>query len=421
MTKPSMPFETILNNLQEVGGGDLFRGILQSVCQSIINLEADEHVGAAPYERTEGRAVQRNGSRSRGLETRVGELELRIPKMRQGSFFPSILEPRRRTEQALFSVIQEAWVNGISTRAVDNLVQAMGLDGIDKSKVSRICEDLSSAVYVFQDRPIESKFLYVWVDATYIRVRDSGRIQSKALMIAIGLNELGEREVIGFTLGQTESYEAWVSFMRSLVARGMSAPLLLISDAHEGIKKAASEVFYGTSWQRCRVHFMRNILSMVSKTQQPMVSAALKQIYLQTDQKSALDMVKQVAQKLERQLPKVANKIREEALETLSYMAFPAEHWKQIHSTNGLERLNREMKRRADVVGIFPNDDSVIRLLGSILAEQHDEWLVCRKVYSQESIRKALGYVPEDPDPIATKAPGLSLGPIQPDTVSETI
>ena len=386
----SMPVGDILNKLTEQGQGDALRGMLQCLLQGLINIEAEERIGAAPHERSESRVTQRNGFRVRELETRVGELTLNIPKLRQGSYFPSLLQPRRRTEQALLSVIQEAYVHGVSTRKVDELVQALGLEGLDKSKVSRVCKELSVSVQSFRTRPLEADYLYVWLDATYIKVRVGGRVQNQAFIVAIGLNDQGEREVLGFTVGHAENYETWLEFLRSLVARGLGSPLLVISDAHEGLKKAVQAVLAGSTWQRCRVHFMRNVLSQVPKSQQTMVTAVVRQIFQQPDQESALSLVSQVASKLEQQLPKIAAKLVDECHEALAYMAFPTEHWKQLHSTNGLERLNREIKRRADTVGIFPNEDSSLRLLGSILQEQDDEWSVCRKVYSQESIKKAL-------------------------------
>ena len=386
----SMPVGDVLNKLTEHGHGDALRGMLQCLLQALINVEAEERIGAAPHERSESRVTQRNGYRVRELETRVGELTLNIPKLRQGSYFPSLLQPRRRTEQALLSVIQEAYVHGVSTRKVDELVQALGLEGLDKSKVSRACKELSERVQAFRTRPLEGDYIYVWLDATYIKVRIGGRVQNQAFIIAIGLNEQGEREVLGFMVGHAENYETWLEFLRSLVARGLGSPLLVVSDAHEGLKRAIQAVLAGSTWQRCRVHFMRNVLSQVPKSEQNMVTAAVRQIFQQPDQESALNLVGQVAAKVEKQLPKVAAKLVQECHEALAYMTFPTEHWKQIHSTNGLERLNREIKRRADTVGIFPNDDSVLRLLGSVLQEQDDEWIVCRKVYSQESIKKAI-------------------------------
>ncbi len=386
----SMPVGDILNKLTEQGQGDALKGMLQCLLQGLINIEAEERIGAAHHERSESRVTQRNGYRVRELETRVGELTLNIPKLRQGSYFPSLLQPRRRTEQALLSVIQEAYVHGVSTRKVDELVQALGLEGLDKSKVSRVCKELSASIEAFRTRPLEADYIYMWLDATYIKVRVGGRVLNQAFILAIGLNDQGEREVLGFTVGHAESYETWLEFLRSLVARGLGSPLLVISDAHEGLKKAVQAVLAGSTWQRCRVHFMRNVLSQVPKSQQNVVTAAVRQIFQQPDQESALSLVSQVASKMSKELPKIAAKLVDECHEALAYMAFPVEHWKQLHSTNGLERLNREIKRRADTVGIFPNEDSVLRLVGSILQEQDDEWSVCRKVYSQESIKKAL-------------------------------
>ena len=280
MIQPSMPLEPVLHKLQELGDGDLLRGMLQAVMQACINLEATEKIGAERYQRNEGvRTTRRNGVRPRELDTRVGKLNLQIPKLRNGSFFPSLLEPRRMAEKALLSVIQEAWISGVSTRSIDNIVEAMGLDAMDKSKVSRICEELSERVQLFRERPLTGDYVYIWLDATYLKVRDDGRVRGKAFIIAIGLNAAGEREVLGFTLGHAESYESWLEFLRSLVSRGLAPPLLAISDAHEGLRKAIQAVFGGTSWQRCLVHFMRNVLSQVSKAQQPMVSAAVRQIY----------------------------------------------------------------------------------------------------------------------------------------------
>lgn len=400
----SMPFGEIWNKLTEHGQGDALRGMLQCLLQGLINVEAEERVGAGPHERSESRVTQRNGYRVRELETRVGELTLNIPKLRQGTFFPSLLQPRRRTEQALLSVIQEAYVHGVSTRKVDELVQALGLEGLDKSKVSRVCKELSASVQSFRTRPLEADYLYVWLDATYIKIRVGGRVQNQAFIVAIGLNDQGEREVLGFTVGHAESYETWLEFLRSLVARGLASPLLVISDAHEGLKKAIQAVLAGSTWQRCRVHFMRNVLSQVPRSQQTMVTAAVRQIFQQPDQESALSLVSQVASKIQDQLPKIAAKLVNECHEALAYMAFPVEHWKQLHSTNGLERLNREIKRRADTVGIFPSDDSALRLIGSILQEQDDEWIVCRKVYSQESIKKALAMRVEAEPEVAVNA-----------------
>ena len=395
MVGHSMPVGDIFSKFLDNGGGDIVRDIVERGMQALIELEAQTRVGAAKYERSSERTTMRNGTRERELDTRVGTIQLQVPKFRNGSFFPSVLQARRRSEQALMSVIQEAYVHGVSTRKVDDIVQAMGLDGVSKSEVSRICKSLERDVNDFRDRPLDNNYVYVWLDATYIKVREGGRIINKALLLATGLNSEGEREVIGFKMGAAETYEGWLEFLRGLVARGMGSPLLVISDAHEGLKKAIHATFSGSAWQRCKVHFMRNVLSQVGKTQQPVVSAALKQIFMQTDLAAAEATVNLMADRLDNQLPKVAAKLRNECCEALNYLAFPSEHCRQISSTNGLERLNRELKRRADVVGIFPNDDAVLRLLGCILIEQNDEWAVSRNLISQESIKKALALRPE--------------------------
>lgn len=395
MVSNSFSFEDILCKVKSLGDGDILRGSLQLLVQALINLELQEKIGAAPHERTESRTNHRNGSRDRELETRLGSLNLTIPKLRQGSFFPSLLQPRKRTEQALLSVVQEAYIAGVSTRKVDDLAQALGLEGMDKNRVSRACQLLDQHVKEFRERPLTAQYPYVWLDATYVKIRDGGRVKSQAFIIAIGLSAESRREVLGFTVGHAENYHSWRDFLRGLVSRGLTPPILTITDAHEGLKKAVEEVFSGSSWQRCRVHFQRNILAHCPKNQQNMALAAVKQIFQQPDHKSALELVGQVAAKLEQTLPKIAAKLLDECHEALTYMHFPQEHWRQIHSTNGLERLNRELKRRADVLGIFPNEASSIRLLGSILQEQDDEWQICNKVHSQESIKKLLTMYPK--------------------------
>lgn len=409
MVGSSMPVAEVFSKFLESGGGDIIRDIVERGMQALIDLEAESRIGAAKYERSEGRSNHRNGSRPRELDTRVGTVNLQVPKFRHGSFFPSVLQARKRSEQAVLSVIQEAYVHGVSTRKVDDIVQALGLEGVSKSEVSRICKSLEKDVNDFRDRPLDGTYVYVWLDATYIKVREGGRITNKALLLATALNANGEREVVGFKMGAAESYDSWLDFLRGLVARGMGSPLLVISDAHEGLKKAIREVFAGSDWQRCKVHFMRNVLSQVAKTQQPIVSAALKQIFMQTDLASAEATVESMADRLTKQLPKVAAKLRDECREALGFMAYPSEHWRQINSTNGLERLNRELRRRSDVVGIYPNDDAVLRLLGSILIEQNDEWAVSRSLISKESIKKALALRPESPKAKEDTAPKPAL------------
>ena len=410
MVMSNMNESDVIGKLMEKGGGQFLRALLERALQDLIDLEASATVGAGKYERSADRTNLRNGTRDRELDTRTGTLQLQIPKLRSGSFFPNVLEPRRRAEKALLSVIQEAYIHGVSTRKVDEIVQAMGLDNsVSRSEVSRICKSLEDDVNDFRQRPLDGNYLYLWVDATYLKVREGGRIVGKAMLIATAINTDGEKEIVGFQMGAAESYESWLEFFRGLVARGLGNPLLVISDAHEGLKKAISAVFVGSSWQRCKVHFMRNVLSQVGKAQQPIVSAALRQIFLQTDWASAEATINSFAEKLKAQMPKVADKLRSESHEALSYLAFPTEHWKQISSTNGLERLNRELKRRADVVGIFPNDNSVLRLLGSILIEQNDEWAVSRNPISKESLKKALALRPESKPEEVKPAPAKAL------------
>ncbi len=331
---------------------------------------------------------QRNGYRERVWETRVGEIPLRIPKLRTGSYFPSLLEPRRRAEQALLAVIQQAYVEGVSTRKVDELLRAMGLTGIDKSTVSRICKSLDDVVIEFRNRPLKGRYPYVWLDATYLKVRQNHRIVSLALVIAIGVNEAGERDVLGFALGASETEAFWLEFLRSLVQRGLQGVQLVISDAHEGLKAAVAQVLSGASWQRCRVHFMRNLLSHIPRGDQAIVAAALRTIFAQPDQEAAGRQLQAVYDAMATRWPKAAEVLLDAEKDILAYMTFPKEHWKRIYSNNVLERLNKEVKRRTNVVGIFPDESSVIRLVGAILQEQSDEWQIAKRYFSRESMRK---------------------------------
>nr|WP_243123489.1 IS256 family transposase [Thermaerobacter sp. FW80] len=367
---------------------DALREGLRWLAQQLMELEVSELVGAQRYERTETRKTYRNGYRSRPWDTRVGTIELRIPKLRQGSYFPSLLEPRRRAERALVAVVQEAYVQGVSTRKVDDLVRALGLDGISKSEVSRLCAELDERMERFRNRPLEGEYPYVWLDAKPIKVRQDHRVVNMAAVIAVGVKRTGEREVLGFDVGAAETYEFWLAFLRSLVARGLKGVRLVISDAHEGLKRAISEVLAGASWQRCRVHFMRNLLARVPKHAQPMVAALVRTIFAQPDLESAREQLEHVAANLDRRFPQAAALLRDAMEDVLAYMAFPTEHWRRIHSTNVLERLNRELARRCDVVGIFPNMAAAIRLLGALLEEQQDEWLVSRRYFSLESMAK---------------------------------
>jgi len=383
----SMAFLDALRKAGIDGDVDFLRESVQIMAEALMEMEVAEKTGAERYQRSEGRTNSRNGYRpTRPWNTRVGQIPLRIPKLRRGSYFPSLLEPRRLAEQALVSVVQEAYVHGVSTRKVDDLVKAMGLDGIDKSTVSRLCKELDGQVERFRQRPLGANYPYMWLDATYLKVRENGRVQGMALVVAIGVKETGEREVLGVDLGPAEDATFWLGFLRSLVARGLRGLQLVISDAHEGLKQAIGAALGGASWQRCTVHFMRNALSYVPKTAQPVVAAAIRTIFAQPDQASARDQLGRVADSLETRFPRVAALLYQAQEDVLAYMAFPTEHHRQIRSTNPLERLNKELKRRADVVGIFPNWEAAVRLMGAVLAEQHDEWAVGRRYFSQESM-----------------------------------
>lgn len=399
----SMDLLARLRNMGLDGEIDFLKEALQTLVQEVIEAEVTERVGAGRYKRSEGRLTQRNGYRDkpRPWDTRVGTLELRIPKLRQGSYFPSLLEPRRRSERALLAVVQEAYVHGVSTRKVEELMQALGLTGISKSEVSRICTELDEAVERFRNRPLEGRCPYLWLDATYVKVREDGRVISMALVIAVGVRESGEREVLGLDLGPAEDGAFWLGFLRSLVARGLSGVQLVISDAHEGLRQAIAAVLGGASWQRCRVHFMRNALSYVPKGAQPAVAAAIRSIFAQPDRASACAQLAEVAKRLAPRFPRVADLLHDAKDDILAYMAFPSEHWRQLHSTNPLERLNCEIKRRANVVGIFPNRAAVIRLIGSVLAEQNDEWATGRRYFSQASMAKLQPPLVEEPALIA--------------------
>jgi len=388
MTKPTM---ALLDYLRKQGMGldaDFLRDAVQVMMQALIELEVSEQIGAEPYERSAERTTHRNGSRERVWETRVGEIPLRIPKLRDGSYFPSLLEPRKRSEQALLAVIQEAYVPGVSTRKVDDLVQALGLSGVDKSKVSRICRELDEVVEQFRQRPLEGEYPYVWLDALYLKVRQNHRVVSMALVIAIGVNEQGERVLLGFDLGASEEEAFWTGFLRSLVSRGLKGVRLVISDAHEGLKASVSAIFAGASWQRCRVHFMRNVLAHIPQGDKAMVAAAIRTIFAQPDRDAAGRQLRYVAETLAPHWTKAAQLLLDAEEDILAYMAFPKAHRTRIYSTNILERLNKEVKRRTKVVEIFPDGPSVIRLVGTLLTEADDEWQTHRRYFSQESMRE---------------------------------
>ncbi|MEX1385918.1 IS256 family transposase [Hydrogenibacillus schlegelii] len=383
-----------IRKMQDVDQIDFLRELMRFVTQFLIDAEAAEKIGAERYERTERRVTQRNGYRSRAWDTRLGTIDLKIPKLRQGSFFPSILEPRRRAEQALVSVIQEAYVKGVSTRKVDDLVRALGLDGISKSEVSLLCRRIDEEVCQFKERPLEREYPYVWLDATFPKVREGGRVQSMALVIAIGVTDTGEREVLGFDVGTSEDGAFWTDFLRGLKERGLRGVRLVVSDAHAGLRQAISEVLTGATWQRCKVHTIRNVLSQVPKKEQSMVASIIRTIFTQPTQEAAREQLRRVVAELRGRFPRAMAILEKAEEDVLAFMALPFEHWRQICSTNPLERLNREMRRRMDVVGIFPNRASVLRLAGAILQEQHEEWLVSRRYFSLESMAKLKPHQP---------------------------
>lgn len=388
MTTATIALTEYLHKLGLEHDKDFLQESVRVMSQMLMELEVQTQTGAAKHERTPERKTQRNGYRERVWDTRVGEIDLRIPKLRTGSYFPSLLEPRRRAEQALLAVVQQAYVEGVSTRKVDELVQALGLSGIDKSQVSRICKGLDEVVQEFRNRPLSGRYPYVWLDATYLKVRQNHRIISQAVVIAIGVNELGEREVLGFALGASETEAFWSEFLRSLVQRGLAGVQLVVSDAHEGLKAAIAQVLTGCSWQRCRVHFMRNLLCHVPRGDQAMVAAALRTIFAQPNQAAARRQLRAVYEALLPRWPKAAQVLSDAEDAILAYMVFPQEHWKRIYSNNLLERLNKEVKRRTNVVGVFPDEPAVIRLVGAVLAEQADEWQVAKRYFSLESMRK---------------------------------
>jgi len=366
--------------LEKSSDSSFLREMIGFAAERLMQLETEAICNAAPGERSPDRHNQRNGYRDRDWETRAGTVELRIPKLRRGSYFPAFLEPRRMAEKALTAVIQEAYIQGISTRSVDDLVKAMGMEGVSKSQVSRLCGEIDERVNAFLTRPIEGDWPYVWLDATYIKVRRDHRIVSAAVIVAVGVNTDGRREVLGMTTGHSEAEPFWVEFLRSLARRGLRGVKLVISDAHEGLKAAITKVLSAT-WQRCRVHFMRNALSYAGKTQKRVVSAWVGTAFAQDDAAAARKQWRDVADQMRPRLPKLAGLLDEAEADVLAYMDFPAQHRAKIHSTNPLERLNGEIKRRADVVGIFPNEAAVVRLIGALLLEQNDEWATQRARY----------------------------------------
>jgi putative transposase len=379
------------------GDVDFLRSAVKTMAESLMELEVAAKLGADPHERTSERTGYRNGHRGRIWDTRAGTIELDIPKLRRGSYFPDwLLEPRRRAERALFSVVAEAYVLGVSTRKVDSLVRTLGIDGISKSEVSRLCTELDRGVKAFRERRLdEHRYPYLWLDAKVEKVREAGRIVNMALLVAIAVNERGEREVLGLEVSSGESGPAWTGFLRTLVGRGLSGVVLVTSDAHVGLREAIRATLLGATWQRCRTHTMRDVLAHVPKTAQGLIAAYARTIFLQPDGPSAHDQLGQVVDQLQRRFPAAAEVLLRAEDDVLAYVAVPREHWSKVWSTNPLERLNRELARRTDVVGIFPNRDALVRLAGSLLAEQHDEWLTADRRYLPEgSLTRLLGGVP---------------------------
>jgi putative transposase len=393
MANPSMDREVVswLRQQLESANPDVLRTLLQTMVQGLMSAEASAVCNAGYGERTDDRENSRNGYRQRDWDTRVGSIQLAIPKLRQRSYFPTwLLQPRRRVERAMVAVIAEAYLLGVSTRRVEDLVQAMGIEGISKSQVSEMAKTLDAQVADFRNRKLDSgPFPYVWIDALTQRCREGGRIVNVVVAIASAVNADGRREILGVDVFTTEDGAAWTSFLRGLVARGLSGVKLVISDSHEGLKKAVAAVLPGTSWQRCRVHFVRNLQTKVPKSAQTFIATLVRSIFAQPDQSAVLTQHARIVEQLALKFPTAANMLAEAGPEVLAFATFPKEHWRQIWSNNPQERLNKEVRRRTDVVGIFPNREAVIRLVGAVLAEQHDEWLVAQHRYlSVESLSK---------------------------------
>jgi putative transposase len=373
------PMEWLRNRLEQEDG-DLVREMLSSFVQQLMDAEVDARCGAPYGARSSERINRRNGYRERSWETRLGTIPLAIPKLREGSYFPDwLLEPRRRAERALVNVVCEAYVNGVSTRRVDHVVQAMGLAGISKSRVSEMAAELDVMVDEFRNRPLDGRFPYLWLDGLMVRCREGGRSVQVALVVAIGVAHDGHREILGADVITSEDQAGWLAFLRSLVARGLTGVQLVVSDAHSGLRDAIATALLGASWQRCRTHFMTNLLSKVPKAAQHFVATVVRSIFAQPDAQAVREQHRHVVDQLHPRFPDAAELLDDAGEDLLAFTAFPVAHWHQIWSNNPLERLNKEIRRRSDVVGIFPNRAAIIRLVGAVLAEQHDEWAVARR------------------------------------------
>ncbi|HZL96132.1 MAG TPA: IS256 family transposase [Vicinamibacterales bacterium] len=381
MAKARMDLTAFVGKLLEEQDGDVLREGIRVLSQALMETEVAGLIGAERHERSAERTAYRNGTRTRTWDTRMGTIELAIPKVRPGTYFPSLLQPRRRAEHALLVVVQEAYVHGVSTRKVDDLVRALGVDGISKSEVSRICGELDTVVTAFRTRALTGEHRYLWLDATYHKVRVDGRVISQATVVAVGVTSEGERQVLGIDVGPSEDRAFWTAFLRGLVKRGLHGVRLVISDAHEGLKQAIHTVLTGATWQRCRVHFMRNLLATVPQGAREAIAAIVRTIFAQPDHASAMTQLRKVADGLRGRFPKAAALLEDAAEDVLAYRHCPTEHHRQLHSTNPLERLNKEIKRRSNVVGIFPNPAALIRLVGAVLLEQDEEWTVAERRY----------------------------------------
>jgi len=381
MATARMDVTAFVGKLLEEDDVDLLREGVRVLAQALMETEVSSQIGAGPYERNSARSAYRNGYRTRTWDTRVGTIELKIPKVTAGTYFPSLLEPRRRAEKALHAVICEAYVKGISTRKVDDLVRALGMDGISRSEVSRICKALDEDVKAFLARPIEGEYPYLWLDATFHKIREGGRVVSVATVVAVGVSGAGHRSILGVDTGPSEDHQFWTAFLRSLVRRGLKGVRLVISDAHEGLRQAIAKVLAGSCWQRCRVHFMRNLLAVVPKAAQETVAAIVRTVFSQPDHASAMAQLRDVAQMIRPRFPQAADLLEDAAEDLLAHLHFPREHRRRLHSTNPLERLHKEIKRRTNVVGIFPDRDSLVRMVATLLSEQDDEWQVADRRY----------------------------------------